>query len=101
MRVDQSVMKIHPPVWFPDRDMSGLRSVSQDDVEAFNVIREKTEAPAEHPVASSLDVTPEMDVGTDSSGGEHSPLRQHLVPLQWKTIMNYIRYDFMNLTSKL
>ena len=81
--------------------MSGLRSVSQDDVEAFNVIREKTEAPAEHPVASSLDVTPEMDVGTDSSGGEHSPLRQHLVPLQWKTIMNYTRYDFMNITSKL
>ena len=60
-------MKFSPPVWFPDRDLSGLTlcallSLSQDDVEAFNVIGEKTKTSCEHPVASSLDMTTKMDV---------------------------------------
>ena len=76
-------MKISPPVWFPNRDMSGLTlRVSQDDVEAFNVIREKTKASLEHPETSSLDMTTKMDVSANSSRSEHSPFRQQTVVLQ-------------------
>ena len=76
-------MKISPPVWFPDRDMSGLTlRVSQDDVEAFYVIGEKTKASLEHPETSSLDMTTKMDVSANSSWSEHSPFRQQTVVLQ-------------------
>ena len=72
------------PLWFPYRDMSGWVSVSvrQHNVEAFNVIREKTKASAEHPVTSSLDMASKMDVSTNSSWSEHSPLSQHTVVLR-------------------
>ena len=78
------------PLWFPYRDMSGWVSVSvrQHNVEAFNVIREKTKASAEHPVTSSLDMASKMDVSTNSSWSEHSPLGHHTVVLQSIKITN-------------
>ena len=67
-------------------------SVSQHYVEPLNKIREKTETSCQHPIASSLDMTSEVDVTADTSWGEHSPLFQVIDVLNQQRFSIRLRY---------